>query len=66
MTMQQHTDDVSLALNKLAREQIKLKLLADILTDMTICKIEGWNPMEYVFELHGLLADIIKKQKIEK
>lgn len=30
------------ALQRLAREQMKHKLQTDILTDMTICQLEGW------------------------
>lgn len=46
----------SVALNRLAREQMKLKLLADIRIDMTVCEIEGWDPMEHVRDLHRELA----------
>lgn len=41
------------ALNKLAREQMKMKLLADIAVDMQVCKLEGYDPAEYVDELLG-------------
>ncbi len=30
-------------LNRLAREQMKLKLLQDIRTDLIVCEIEGWD-----------------------
>ena len=43
-------------LTRLAREQFKLKLLADIRTDMTVCEIEGWDPREYVRDLHAEIA----------
>lgn len=33
------------ALNRLAREQIKLRLLADIRFDLAVCEIEGWNKL---------------------
>ena len=36
-------DDAPRALNTLAREQMKLRLLADVRTDMTVCEIEGWG-----------------------
>lgn len=41
------------ALNRLAREQMKAKLLADIAVDMQVCGLEGYNPAEYVDELLG-------------
>ena len=42
-------------LNRLAREQMKLKLLADIRMDLIICEIEGWDKMEYINELNELV-----------
>lgn len=43
-------------LNRLAREQMKLKLLADIRTDLIVCEIEGWSPRDYMRDLHQLIA----------
>lgn len=45
--------DTAKALNRLAREQMKLRLLADIAVDMQVCKLEGYDPAEYVDELLG-------------
>lgn len=50
-------------LNRLAREQLKEKLLTDIVIDMEICKIEGWDIMEYLLELQQLINDIVNKNK---
>ena len=41
------------ALNRLAREQMKMRLLADIAVDMQVCKLEGYDPAESVDELLG-------------
>lgn len=41
------------ALNTLAREQMKERLLADIAVDMTVCGLEGWSIAEYIDELYG-------------
>lgn len=49
-------DGAAVALQRLAREQMKHKLLADINTDMMVCQIEGINHREYVRELHELVA----------
>ena len=49
-------EGASEALNQLAREQMKLKLLADIRVDLTVCEIEGWNPREYLRDLHQVIA----------
>ena len=43
--------DESAALNRLAREQMKHRLLADVIVDMTVCELEGWDMMEYAKEL---------------
>jgi hypothetical protein len=45
-------------LNTLAREQMKLKLLADISIDLQICKIEGWSVTQYLFDLRKLLNEV--------
>ena len=39
------------ALNRLAREQLKHRMLADILVDMQVCELEGWDMTEYAKEL---------------
>jgi len=44
------------ALNTLAREQLKHKLLTDIRTDLVVCEIEGWSPREYLRDLHRTIA----------
>ena len=43
------------ALNRLAREQIKLRLLADIRFDLAVCELEGWDKIEYLNELKDML-----------
>ena len=42
-------------LNRLAREQMKLRLMQDIRTDLIVCEIEGWDKMEYLNELKELI-----------
>ena len=46
-------------LNQLAREQMKLKLLADIRMDIEICKIEGWDIKEYIEDLNKLVRSFL-------
>ena len=53
MTAHELDDDTRVALNRLAREQMKRRLLADISVDLTVCGIEGWDITEYVDELYG-------------
>lgn len=49
-------DGAAFALQRLAREQMKHKLLTDIRTDLSVCKIEGWDAREYVRDLHSLIS----------
>ena len=46
------------AYNKLAREQMKSKLLADILVDLQICEVEGWDKREYIKDLQTMINNI--------
>ena len=48
------------SLNRLAREQMKLKLLEDIRMDLIVCEIEGWDKMEYINELNELVNNFGK------
>lgn len=48
------------AFNRLAREKMKLRLLADIRMDLMICELEGWNKLEYLDELLALVQELRK------
>ena len=48
-------------LNKLAREQFKSKLLAEILMDLQVCKLENLNPKEYIEELKQEIDNIYER-----
>jgi hypothetical protein len=43
----------------LAREQLKMKLLNDIMVDLTICKLENWSFKEYLTELKQLIDSFL-------
>lgn len=45
-------------LNQYAREQMKAKLCADILFDIQVCEIEGWDKLEYLEELKKMIDEI--------
>lgn len=53
--------DMPKRFNQLAREQMKHKLLADILVDMEICRLEGWGVTDYLKELIQLLEGLLPK-----
>ena len=46
-------------LNDLARHQMIVRLYQDILQDMAICEIEGWDKQEYLRELKELINSFI-------
>lgn len=48
-----------LKMQRLAREQMKERLLADIRIDMEVCRIEGWDKTEYIKELIELLEGLL-------
>lgn len=57
--------ETRLAMQRVAREEMKHRIYADILADMMVCDIEGWDKMEYINELKTMLNTLgnIHKQK---
>lgn len=53
--------EISEALNRCAREELKLTILKDIRADISICKLEGWDYKEYLNELINLISQFIKE-----
>lgn len=58
--------DLEIALQRLAREQFKVKLLGEIMIDIEICKLMGCNPMEYCRQLKELIDSCYCKIKDRK
>ena len=54
------TEEEKKALQTLCREQLKIKILADIKQDITVCKIEGWDYKEYLNELIDLIRFFLR------
>lgn len=52
--------DCGKTLQRLAREQAKANILRDIMIDLTVCKVEGWDCHEYINELREMLNEIQK------
>lgn len=50
------------AMQRVSREEMKLRIYADILVDMMICDIEGWDKIEYVRELQDMLSNLTNKK----
>ena len=49
------TPEARKTLNRLAREKMKYRLLADISLDLVICELEGWDKLEYLAELKEMI-----------
>ena len=45
------------AFNRLAREKMKLRLLADIRMDLMVCELEGYSKLEYLDQLEEELQN---------
>ena len=52
--------DVGIALNRLAREQLKLKLMFDIRADIEVCKLEGIGYRDYLLELKSIIDGFLR------
>ena len=57
-------EEYRLTMNNLARKKVQEKLLQDILTDMHVCKLEGWRHRDYLIELKNLIDGLIDKQSL--
>lgn len=49
------------ALNRLAREQMKLKLMQDIMFDINVCRMDGFDYKEYLCELKEIIDGFIRE-----
>ena len=47
-------------LQRACREAMKCKLLHDIRADIEVCKLEWWDIMEYIREIHQILDEFVK------
>lgn len=63
---QERQSDIPAALNALARHQAITHLLADITIDLVVCKLEGWDPEEYINQLKNEIDRIYNEFKKEE
>lgn len=56
------TPETRRALNELARLQIITRLENDILMDLQICEIEGWDKKEFINKLRALLNSLGERE----
>jgi 5'(3')-deoxyribonucleotidase len=57
--------DVGKALNDLARHQMVRRIYLDILVDLTVCDIEGWDKMEYIHQLKEVIDHFTREERAE-
>lgn len=57
----QPEEDVAKAMNDLARHSMILKIYKDILVDIQVCELEGWDPLEYIHILQKVLNHFKKR-----
>lgn len=53
-------DETRRALQVLAREELKLRVLQDVLIDISVCRLEGWDPTEFPRELVALIKGVVE------
>ena len=53
--------NVGVALNRLAREQLKLKLMLDIRMDISVCQLEGIDYKLYLQELKSIVDGFLEE-----
>lgn len=53
-------DKMARTLQRYAREQMKLRLYKDILADLAVCEIEGYDKKEYIDELIQMVRELEK------
>ena len=52
--------DTRRALQVRAREELKLLVLQDLLIDISVCRLEGWDPTEFARELVALIKGVVE------
>lgn len=57
------TQESRKALQEAARHQFILKMYQEIMFDMKVCEIEGWDKMEFIRMLAAVLNQFIKNRK---
>ena len=48
----------------LQEKTFEMRMLNDILIDLTICEIEGWGKNEYIKQLKKSIIDLSKRKTI--
>lgn len=56
----------SKTVNDLARKKFQEQILKEIMFDLMVCEIEGWDKMEYILELKKLLNGISTQKPIKE
>lgn len=60
------SENIGIALNRLAREQMKLRFLGDIRMDIQVCQLEGIDYKEYLLELKEIIDSFLNNSNSTK
>lgn len=52
--------DTRRTLQVLTREELKLRVLQDVLIDISVCRLEGGDPTEFARELVALIKGVVE------
>ncbi len=63
--MEEAEKEAGRTLQLLARHRMIERLYQDILVDLVVCDIEGWDKMEYILQLRNLL-DTLGGERVAK
>lgn len=55
------TIEARYVLQQAAREKMKVRLMADVLFDLRVCQLEGWDSREYISDLIETLKGFLPK-----
>ena len=55
--------NIAKVLNDLARHRMISRIYSDILADLQVCKIEGWDCMEYIAMLKNVIDHFVKEHE---
>ena len=55
-------EDTRRTMNNLSRLHMTERLLRDILFDLEVCRLEGWDCREYIHDLQGIVNGLVSSQ----
>lgn len=53
-------ENIEVSINELARKQMIRRSIADILVDINVCKLEGWDYKKYINEIKSEIDRLVE------